>query len=144
LGSESVYIGFSLFIGLNLMKKNWGGWKLSSLTTRGLCCSVKFYTCHVQFDLEVMNGRDGGILSQLTVLGIRKWYTGGPRILWFLVPKGYHEIWGSRILKPSLVLKSQIGSKIFLKSPFLAIFHEIIRDIFTESSSYSWKFRSRC
>jgi hypothetical protein len=74
LGSESVYIGFSLFIGLNLMKKNWGGWKLSSLTTRGLCCSVKFYTCHVQFDLEVMNGRDGGILSQLTVLSLRKGY----------------------------------------------------------------------
>ena len=74
LESESVYIGFSLFIGLNLMKKNWGGWKLSSLTTRGLCCSVKFYTCHVQFDLEVMNGRDGGILSQLTVLGLRKGY----------------------------------------------------------------------
>ena len=47
---------------------------MSSLTTRGLCCSVKFYTCHVQFDLEVMNGRDGGILSQLTVLGLRKGY----------------------------------------------------------------------
>ena len=45
---------------------------MSSLTTRGLCCSVKFYTCHVQFDLEVMNGRDGGILSQLTVLGLRQ------------------------------------------------------------------------
>ena len=70
--------------------------------------------------------------------------TGGPRISRFLVPKGYHEIRGSQILKPSLVLKSQIGSKIFLKSPFLAIFHEIIRDIFTYSSSYSWKFWSRC
>ena len=29
----------------------------------GACIQVKFYTCHVQFDLEVMNGRDGGILS---------------------------------------------------------------------------------
>ena len=29
---------------------------------------------YMQFDLEVMNGRDGGILSQLTVLGLRKGY----------------------------------------------------------------------
>ena len=27
---------------------------------------------YMQFDLEVMNGRDSGILSQLTVLGLRK------------------------------------------------------------------------
>ena len=39
--------------------------------------------------------------------------TGGPQ---FFVPKGYHEIRGSQILKPFLVLKSQIGSKCFLKS----------------------------
>ena len=35
--------------------------------------------------------------------------TGGPRISWFLVPKGYHEIWGSRILKPFLVLNPKLG-----------------------------------
>ena len=81
---------------------------------------------------------------QMQMIYFKYVHTGGPRISWFLVPKGDHEIRGSRILKPSLVLKSQIGSKIFLKSPFLTIFHEIIRDIFTYSSSYSWKFWSRC
>ena len=39
--------------------------------------------------------------------------TGGPRISWFLGPKWYHEIWGSRILKPFLVLNPELGPKIF-------------------------------
>ena len=38
---------------------------------------------------------------------------GGPCISWFLVPKGYHEIWGSRILKPFLVLNPKLGPKFF-------------------------------
>ena len=42
-----------------------------------------------------------------------KVYTGGPHISWFLVPKGYHEIRGSRILKPFLVLNPKFGPKIF-------------------------------
>ena len=29
---------------------------------------------YIQFDFEVMNGRDSGILSQLTVLSLRKGY----------------------------------------------------------------------
>ena len=40
-------------------------------------------------------------------------YTGGPHISWFLVPKGYHEIRGSRILKLFLVLNPKLGPKIF-------------------------------
>ena len=39
--------------------------------------------------------------------------TGGPRISWFFVPKGYHEIRGSRILKLFLVLNPKLGPKIF-------------------------------
>ena len=39
--------------------------------------------------------------------------TGGPRISWFLVPKGYYEIRGSRILKPFLVLNSKLGPNFF-------------------------------
>ena len=60
--------------------------------------------------------------------------TGGPRISWFLVPKWYHEIWGSRILKTFLVLNPKLGPKNFLKSTFLASFHKfhlIIRSILT-------------
>ena len=39
--------------------------------------------------------------------------TGGPRISWFLVPKGYHEIRASRILKPFSVLNPKLGPTIF-------------------------------
>ena len=39
--------------------------------------------------------------------------TGGPRISWFLVPKGCHEIRGSWILKPILVLNPKLGPKVF-------------------------------
>ena len=51
--------------------------------------------------------------------------TGGPRISWFLVPNGYHEMGGSWIPRTILSVKSQNGSKNFPKSPFFANFHEI-------------------
>ena len=48
--------------------------------------------------------------------------TGGPRILWFLVPNGYHEMQGSWIPRTILSVKSKNGSKNFPKSLFLLIF----------------------
>ena len=41
------------------------------------------------------------------------------------MPKGFHEIRGSRIMGTIFSIKTQIGSKKFLKSPFLANCHEI-------------------
>ena len=66
-----------------------------------------------------------------SIASLRKWVrldlvlcstTGGPCISWFLVPRGNHEMQGSWI--PGTV-KPQIGSKNFLKSTFLANFHNI-------------------
>ena len=39
--------------------------------------------------------------------------TGGPRISWFLVPNGYHEMQGLRIVKHFLVLNHQLVPNIF-------------------------------
>ena len=52
--------------------------------------------------------------------------TGGPRISWFLVPKGNHEMRGSWIPRTVFSVKPQNGSKSFLKSTFWAFFHEIL------------------
>ena len=48
--------------------------------------------------------------------------TGGPRISWFLVPNGYHEMRGSWIPRTVFSVKPQNGSKSFLKSTFWAFF----------------------
>jgi hypothetical protein len=49
-------------------------------------------------------------------------YTGGPRISWFLVPNGNHEMRGSWIPRIVFSVKPQNGSKSFLKSTFWALF----------------------
>ena len=54
--------------------------------------------------------------------GLQNMYTGGPRISWFLVPKGNHEMRGSWIPRTVFSVKPQNGSKSFLKSTFWAFF----------------------
>ena len=51
--------------------------------------------------------------------------TGGPRISWFLVPRGIPKCEESRNPRTLISIKPQNGSKNFLKSPFFANFHEI-------------------
>ena len=74
---------------------------------------------------------------------------GGPRILWFLVRKGYYD---SGIMNSEdclFSIKPQNGSKKFTKSPFSAVFHKIsifesqnviVRIILTYLSIYLSKF----
>ena len=51
-------------------------------------------------------------------------YTGGPRILWFLVPKSNDEMRGSWILRTVFSVKPQNGSKKIWKSTFWAFFQK--------------------
>ena len=60
---------------------------------------------------KILDQNDG--INHKIQLFQQEGYTGGPRISWFLVPKWYHEIWGSRILKPFLALNLELGPKIF-------------------------------
>ena len=57
---------------------------------------------------------------------IREMSTGGPRILWFLVPKSNHEMRGSWILRTVFSVKPQNGSQKNIKSTLWAFFHEIL------------------
>ena len=50
--------------------------------------------------------------------------TGGPRILWFLVPKVNHEMRGLWILGTVFSVKHLNGSNIFQKSSFWGFFHD--------------------
>ena len=58
---------------------------------------------------------------------IEKPSTGGPQILWFLVPNGYPEMQGSGILGTVFSIKPPNGSKEFQKSPLLGhFFHKVL------------------
>ena len=66
---------------------------------------------------------DQNLKNQILVLGT-KIIAGGPRILWFLVPMGNHEMRGSWIPGTVFSVKPQNASNIFQKSTFWAFVHD--------------------